>query len=359
MKSKLIIPTVALLMCCCLCCTSKIANEQIGVELSQVKLNPKSPIECKAGQTLSCSFISGYGPLATDEIVLRRESLDDVVLPIKSLEKTAFSYTLPKQFDFDTYSFCLRRDGSLRGFGKVTYVQEGSQGSEDNPIGPEEGSTVWGLVSCEGKGIPGVVVSDGVEVVATDSRGVYQMSSSKQNGYVFISVPSGYEVAARGVLPQFHKQVAKSAYVCERIDFNIYESGDQTKHTMLYFGDMHMANRTKDRAQFRTFTSEINDYMKANSAAKVYAITLGDMTWDQFWYTNAYGFDEYLTDVNAIEGLQIFHTIGMLPETSIRLPSSGKNSALTTIRSMWVTSTMWFLTISSAPTLPHPQRTAA
>lgn len=310
MKSKLIIPTVALLMCCCLCCTSKIANEQIGVELSQVKLNPKSPIECKAGQTLSCSFISGYGPLATDEIVLRRESLDDVVLPIKSLEKTAFSYTLPKQFDFDTYSFCLRRDGALRGFGKVTYVQEGSQGSEDNPIGPEEGSTVWGLVSCEGKGIPGVVVSDGVEVVATDSRGVYQMSSSKQNGYVFISVPSGYEVAARGVLPQFHKQVAKSAYVCERIDFNLYESGDQTKHTMLYFGDMHMANRTKDRAQFRTFTSEINEYMKANSSAKVYAITLGDMTWDQFWYTNAYGFDEYLNDVNAIEGLQIFHTIG-------------------------------------------------
>ncbi len=310
MKSKLIIPTVALLMCCCLCCTSKIANEQIGVELSQVKLNPKSPIECKAGQTLSCSFISGYGPLATDEIVLRRESLDDVVLPIKSLEKTAFSYTLPKQFDFDTYSFCLRRDGALRGFGKVTYVQEGSQGSEDNPIGPEEGSTVWGLVSCEGKGIPGVVVSDGVEVVATDSRGVYQMSSSKQNGYVFISVPSGYEVAARGVLPQFHKQVAKSAYVCERIDFNLYESGDQTKHTMLYFGDMHMANRTKDRAQFRTFTSEVNEYMKANSAAKVYAITLGDMTWDQFWYTNAYGFDEYLNDVNAIEGLQIFHTIG-------------------------------------------------
>ena len=310
MKSKLIIPTVALLMCCCLCCTSKIANEQIGVELSQVKLNPKSPIECKAGQTLSCSFISGYGPLATDEIVLRRESLDDVVLPIKSLEKTSFSYTLPKQFDFDTYSFCLRRDGALRGFGKVTYVQEGSQGSEDNPIGPEEGSTVWGLVSCEGKGIPGVVVSDGVEVVATDSRGVYQMHSAKQNGYVFISVPSGYEVAARGVLPQFHKQVAKSAYVCERIDFSLYESGDQTNHTMLYFGDMHMANRTKDRAQFRTFTSEINEYMKANSSAKVYAITLGDMTWDQFWYANLYGFDQYLNDVNAIQNLQIFHTIG-------------------------------------------------
>ena len=114
MKSNLLIPTVALLMCCCLCCTSKSADEQQeGVQLSQIKLNLKSPIECKGGQTLSCSFISGYGPLATDEIVLRRESMDDVVLPIKSVEQTSFSYTLPKQFYFDTYSFCLRRDGAL------------------------------------------------------------------------------------------------------------------------------------------------------------------------------------------------------------------------------------------------------
>ena len=310
MKSKLIIPTFALLMCCCLCCTSKIGLEVQGVDLNQVKLSLQSTVECKAGQTLSCTFVEGYGPMATDQLVLRRDSEEDLVLAIQSLEKTYFTYTLPKQFEFGIYSFCLRRDGSLRGFGKVNYILEGSQGSEDNSIGPEVGSTVWGLVSCDGIGVPGVVVSDGVKVVATDSRGVYQMVSKKENGYVFISVPSGYEVASRGVLPQFHKQVAKAVNVCERIDFNLYESGDQTNHTMLYFGDMHMANRTKDRAQFSTFTSEINEYVKANPDEKVYAITLGDMTWDQFWYANLYGFDQYLNDVNAIQNLQIFHTIG-------------------------------------------------
>ena len=297
-------------MCCCLCCTSKIGLEVQGVDLNQVKLSLQSTVECKAGQTLSCTFVEGYGPMATDQLVLRRDSEEDLVLAIQSLEKTYFTYTLPKQFEFGIYSFCLRRDGSLRGFGKVNYILEGSQGSEDNSIGPEVGSTVWGLVSCDGIGVPGVVVSDGVKVVATDSRGVYQMVSKKENGYVFISVPSGYEVASRGVLPQFHKQVAKAVNVCERIDFNLYESGDQTNHTMLYFGDMHMANRTKDRAQFSTFTSEINEYVKANPDEKVYAITLGDMTWDQFWYANLYGFDQYLNDVNAIQNLQIFHTIG-------------------------------------------------
>ena len=154
MKTKLIIPTIALLMCCCLCCTSKIGVEVQGVDLNQVKLSPQSTVECKAGQTLSCTFVEGYGPMATDQLVLRRDSEEDLVLAIQSLEKTYFTYTLPKQFEFGIYSFCLRRDGSLRGFGKVNYILEGSQGSEDNSIGPEVGSTVWGLVSCDGIGVP-------------------------------------------------------------------------------------------------------------------------------------------------------------------------------------------------------------
>lgn len=59
---------------------------------------------------------------------------------------------------------------------------------------PEAGMTVYGKVLCEGVGVPDVVVSDGCEVVRTDADGVYQMASQKRHGYVFISVPSGYEV---------------------------------------------------------------------------------------------------------------------------------------------------------------------
>ncbi len=49
--------------------------------------------------------------------------------------------------------------------------------------------------------IAGVVVSDGVETVQTDNNGVYQLKSEKESGYVFISVPGGYECALDGVFP--------------------------------------------------------------------------------------------------------------------------------------------------------------
>lgn len=313
MKNKFIIPSLVVILCCCLCCTSKVAPEN-GVELSQVKLRLVSPLEVKPGQEVSCAFETDRGPMKSDEIVLRAEGTEDISIAINSIDKYSFKYTIPQRFQYGTYSFCLRRKGILRGFGKVEYAIPGStgpgNGGDDSQIGPAEGSTVWGQISCNGVGVPDVVVSDGYEVVKTDAKGVYQMASAKKNNYVFISVPSGYEVANSGVLPLFHKTLTRASGIAERVDFTLFEAGDQTNHTILYFGDMHMANRTKDRTQFRTFTSEVNEYMKAHSNEKVYAITLGDMTWDLYWYQNNYCFDEYLTDVNAISGLQIFHTIG-------------------------------------------------
>ena len=54
-----------------------------------------------------------------------------------------------------------------------------------------KGATVYGTVECNGTPLEGVVVSDGVEVVKTDKKGVYNIASEKRTGYVFISIPSG------------------------------------------------------------------------------------------------------------------------------------------------------------------------
>ena len=177
---------------------------------------------------------------------------------------------------------------------------------------PAEGATVYGLVLCNGKGVGNVSVSDGYEIVRTDKDGRYDLRSAKKNAQVYISIPSGYTVASVGVVPQFFKKLHKIASLPERVDFELFDDGDQTKHTMLFFGDIHLTGRDtfKDRQQFRTFTTEINDYLKICGDAKVYAMTLGDMTWDYYWYSCNYCFPEYLADVNAIKGLQIFHTIG-------------------------------------------------
>lgn len=181
----------------------------------------------------------------------------------------------------------------------------------EEEIEPAEGSTVYGLVSCDGKGVGGAVISDGIEVVKADERGVYQMKSAKKNGFVFICVPSGYEVATDIVVPQIKKNLTKDPSEVERVDFQLFKVQGQQKHTMLFFGDIHLAgDRSKDRTQFKTFTSEIAKYIADHPAEKIYAMTLGDMTWDLYWYTRSYMFEQYLADMKPLSGLQVFHTIG-------------------------------------------------
>ena len=61
--------------------------------------------------------------------------------------------------------------------------------------------SVSGRVTCQGQPVADAVVSDGIEIVRTDADGRYSLFSPGRMGYVFITVPSGYKVANKGVLP--------------------------------------------------------------------------------------------------------------------------------------------------------------
>ena len=136
------------------------------------------------------------------------------------------------------------------------------------------------------------------------------MKSAKKYGYVFISIPEGYEVASDGILPELHKKLLLDEKSPEKVDFELYKAGNQANYTLLVMGDMHLANRTNDRTQFSYFVKDVNKYVSEHSGEKIYGITLGDMTWDLYWYKNNYQFKEYLNDANNIKGIDIFHTIG-------------------------------------------------
>ena len=113
------------------------------------------------------------------------------------------------------------------------------------------------------------------------------------------------------MLPQFHRALKNSADVVERADFKLEKVDGQDSYKIFMLGDMHLANRTGDLGQFAQFTSDLTDYMTRHKGEKMYALTLGDMTWDLYWYSNSYYFPQYLNTVNSqIKNLQIFHTMG-------------------------------------------------
>lgn len=256
-----------------------------------------------------CTFaVSGGGksPLTTDTFILESDAGISYVCPTVNTTSDSFTVRLADGCETGYYKVFVKRDARKKSFGRI-YINI----VEDIDFKPDAGTTVYGIVSSAGVGVENVVVSDGAEVTVTNEKGIYQLKSAKKWGYVFISVPSGYEVPSVGVLPQFHRALKNSADVVERADFKLEKVDGQDSYKIFMLGDMHLANRTGDLGQFAQFTSDLTDYMTRHKGEKMYALTLGDMTWNIYWYSNSYYFPQYLNTVNSqIKNLQIFHTMG-------------------------------------------------
>lgn len=256
-----------------------------------------------------CTFaVSGGGksPLTTDTFILESDAGISYVCPIVNTTSDSFTVRLADGCETGYYKVFVKRDARKKSFGRI-YINI----VEDIDFKPDAGTTVYGIVSSAGVGVENVVVSDGAEVTVTNEKGIYQLKSAKKWGYVFISVPSGYEVPSVGVLPQFHRALKNSADVVERADFKLEKVDGQDSYKIFMLGDMHLANRMGDLGQFAQFTSDLTDYMTRHKGEKMYALTLGDMTWDLYWYLNSYYFPQYLNTINSqIKNLQIFHTMG-------------------------------------------------
>ena len=279
--------------------------------LKDVEFAVPASISLEKGQeTLDFRVQFQKAPLVSDIIVLTDGSGKQQTCTIVETSVTSFTVSIRHLWSgFLTdgpYQVAIRRGSEemSKGTMSVSIVVHG------DGVEPETGSTVYGKVACGDDGIPDVVVSDGFEAVKTDSKGVYQLKSKKKHGYVFLSIPSGYEAASDGIRPLLYKQLSKTPTEIERVDFSLKKVTGQDHHTMLVFGDIHLANRNNDRKQFNEFVSDVNQYVSTHVGDKIYGLTLGDMTWDLYWKDNKYSFTEYLADANALRGFQIFHTIG-------------------------------------------------
>lgn len=171
------------------------------------------------------------------------------------------------------------------------------------------GASIKGAVMCGDEPVRGVVVSDGVEVTTTDNNGFYWLNSQKANGYVFISVPSGYEVTTAEALPAFWTRLTKGPLYSEQQNFEL-KKVDNDDHVMLVSTDLHMANRNNDVAQFEgNYVKDMRALVSSYASKKVYMLCLGDMSWDAYWYDKKYALPEYKKLISDFP-MPIFHVMG-------------------------------------------------
>jgi hypothetical protein len=175
----------------------------------------------------------------------------------------------------------------------------------------KKGMTLKGNVSAKGKPVKDVVVSDGVEITTTDSKGNYWLPSKKSNGWVYVSIPSGYEVPTDRSIPEFYALTTDSANIVEEHNFTLTPV-KQDKFKLLVVSDMHLANRRNDREQFSsTFIPVIQKEVEEAGKTPVYTLNLGDMSFDMYWYSNKYAIEQYKKSIQVLNyPTPMFHVPG-------------------------------------------------
>ncbi len=140
------------------------------------------------------------------------------------------------------------------------------------------------------KGLEGVAVSNGKEVVKTDKNGKYVLPVDGDN-LIFVIKPTGYRTAiGEDQLPMFYYNykpqgsptnfkyagVAPTGALPKEVNFPLYEQKESSDFTALVFGDPQPYNLK----EMDYFTRGIVNEVKQNKKNAVFGISLGDLVGD-------------------------------------------------------------------------------
>ncbi len=134
-----------------------------------------------------------------------------------------------------------------------------------------------------GRGIAGVPVTDGYSYVRTDSLGRYSITPDSRAQKIYYTTPAAYEVALdeQSHLPAFYSAKDISDKRRQRIDFKLtpLKDGPEKDFTLVMIGDPQctMSNTV---ARYSAETVEDIKATAASCGSPVYAVTLGDVTYD-------------------------------------------------------------------------------
>lgn len=175
------------------------------------------------------------------------------------------------------------KPGVVREFKTITY-KAGVSCSLEPFVGEKEEliiryKTIYGHVKDNsGKPIANVPVSDGFTIVTTDANGYYSLNVSTDTYYIYITIPSEYEVPINEVGQAcFWKRYPSST---QQYDFTLtpLAGGKEKRFALFTFGDPQVSGE----ASLNRFYNEAVPGIKAHydelsQTTPCYGITLGDI----------------------------------------------------------------------------------
>jgi hypothetical protein len=167
------------------------------------------------------------------------------------------------------------------------------------------GVNLTGKIQAGGKGIPGVAVTDGINVTLTDVKGNYALSSNGMAEFVYISIPRGYEFTNEKGITRFYKKIA-SQNGRFKADFELHKiATDDTKHAFVVWADPQIQLKDDAALLMKHAVPDTHQLVKGYSKDILFhGIGCGDLVWDKFEL-----FDQYKEAVEKT-GIPFFQVIG-------------------------------------------------
>lgn len=260
-------------------------EESSATALESLQIIPPAQITVSdEGGDVKATSVAGKGPLATDNVVLRQADGTDIVIPIKSIATSSFTFSIPAGLQSGKYMFCIERNGKVREFQSTNVTV--------TLVIPDSGPYIYGVVTCESKPLAGVVVSDGFACTTTDGKGRYSLKSPcpERTRFAFASIPTGYEPVMSSGFPVFFTKL--DAYKNNKPrEANIVlakASRSQDEYNIVFSADPQVRPRSSTWHEQYAFSSEavLTDYFAhlkdigASSSCPCYGIVLGDVAYN-------------------------------------------------------------------------------
>jgi len=164
--------------------------------------------------------------------------------------------------------------------------------------------TVRGRVTAAGKGISGVVMSDGYTVTTTAKNGDYEIALHSDAQFVFMSIPAGYHIPHEKGIARFYEPVS-SRQSSQTANFQLQKNEqDDTRHALIVWADTQMVKDEDALTLVNVSAPDTAAEIRSLGNIPVHGITVGDLVHDRFDL-----FDDYARAVE-ITGIPFFQVIG-------------------------------------------------
>lgn len=163
---------------------------------------------------------------------------------------------------------------------------------------------VRGVVRSLGRGLPGVAISDGLQVVETDAGGAFEIATTTSRQFVWFCCPSGYRIPTRPTgTARFYKPLTTAPE--QTAEFNLEPDViSHDNHTLLVLADV----QTQDRQEMDWFLQQsvpdLAQTVRALGDTHAFGIACGDIMYDDLAL-----YPDYERGVEEI-GVPFFQVVG-------------------------------------------------